>query len=65
MQNLNECGKIGTNKRRVVCPICRKQTLLFVMANTQAKNLPVWCKRCNREIVLNILPEPEPESLSH
>jgi transcription elongation factor Elf1 len=65
LQNLNECGKISTNKRRVVCPVCRKQTLLFVTAKTEAKNLPVWCKRCNREVVLNILPEPEPESLSH
>ena len=65
MQNSNEYGKIGTNRKRVTCPICRKQTLLFVTANTEARNLPVWCKRCNREAVLNISPEPEPESLSH
>ena len=59
------CDRIKANKKRVACPICHKQTLLFLLPRTEAKSLPVWCKRCNQEIVLDILPEPEPESLSH
>lgn len=65
LQSSPACDRISVNKKRVVCPICHKQTLLFLLPSTEAKSLPVWCKRCNQEIVLDILPEPEPKSLSH
>ena len=65
LHTAHACDRINANKERVVCPICHKQTLLFLLPGTEAKSLPVWCKRCNREIVLDILPEPEPLSLSH
>lgn len=53
-------GKILTNRKRCVCPECGKQTLLFPMPSTEARNLPIWCKRCNKEVLVNISPEPEP-----
>ena len=56
----NECGKMVTNKRRYLCPVCGKQTVLFLLPTTQVKDLPVKCKRCGMESVVNILPEPAP-----
>ena len=60
LHSVPACDRINANKKRVVCPICHKQTLLFLLPSTEAMNLPVWCKRCSREVILDILPEPEP-----
>lgn len=59
LQTNTQCGKIETNRRRFLCPACKKQTLLFLEPNTEVKNLPFKCKRCGKEIIVNILPEPE------
>ena len=54
------CGKIKAQRKRLVCPLCNKQTLLFTLPSTEAKSLPLWCKRCEKEVVVNISLEPEP-----
>ena len=56
------CDKIGTNQRRVLCPACGKHTVLWLLPSTRVKDLPVKCKRCGRESVLNISTEPEPNA---
>lgn len=47
------------------CPNCGMPKLLRVEKNTQATALPVYCKRCRKEIKINIRQsqsqEPEPE----
>ena len=53
-------GKIMTSRERYRCPSCGKQTLFFLMPDTEVKNLPVKCKTCQKEIIVNIQP-----SLSH
>lgn len=60
MQTDLHYGKIKTNRRRFLCPSCKKQTLLFLEPDTEVKNLPCKCKRCGKELIVNILPEPEP-----
>ena len=60
MQTDLHCGKIKTNRRRFRCPNCQKHTLLFLEPDTEVKNLPLKCKLCGKEIVVNISPEPVP-----
>ena len=60
LNSQKECGKIMTNRRRYRCPVCGKQTLFFLRDDTEVKNLPVKCKTCGKEVIVNILP-----SLSH
>lgn len=39
----------------VTCPLCRRNhRLLHITDETEAKALPVYCRTCHREIVLNI-----------
>lgn len=49
-----------TNKRRYLCPACGKATVLFLLPTTQIRDLPVKCKRCGIESIVNILSEPAP-----
>ncbi len=46
-------------KRRFLCPECGKHTILWILPETEIKNLPVKCKLCGKESVVNILPKDE------
>ena len=43
-----------------MCPACGKHKVLRLLPNTSAKDLAVYCKRCNKESIVNISPEPAP-----
>lgn len=48
----------------LLCPVCGKK-LLRLIPTTAAHDLPVYCKRCSTETIVNIdlcacAPEPEP-----
>lgn len=65
LKAMESCGKIKTNLRWFACPACGKK-LLRLESDTEARNLPVYCKSCHREIIVNISQsEPEPMSLRH
>lgn len=53
-----KCGKLMTVGGYVVCPSClaagRAHKLLRLLPDTAARNLPVYCRKCKREIILNI-----------
>ena len=38
----------------VICPGCHRQKLLRVLPDTSATHLPLYCKRCRREHIVNI-----------
>ena len=60
-----ESGKLVTEDRRIVCPVCGRPTQFRVRPDTVAKQLPVWCKHCRQESVVNIgAPEPESKETS-
>lgn len=52
--------KINANRSRFLCPVCGKHTVLFLLPTTEVRDLPVKCKRCGIESIVNILPEPAP-----
>lgn len=56
----NEYGKIRTNNGWLMCPACGKHKVLRLTPKTEAKNLPVFCKRCGKESIVNIPFEPAP-----
>ena len=60
LHNTPACDRIKPNRKRFLCPVCRKHTVLFLLPTTEVKDLPVLCKRCNTESIVNIPSEPEP-----
>ena len=68
MQNTGRCGKLVTVKDGFArCPWCGAK-LVKVAPETEASSLPVWCRRCKRELIINIdggqsylSPSPDPK----
>lgn len=49
------CGKLSIKDGYVICPICRRNRhLLRVTPDTEAHALPVYCRDCKTEVILNI-----------
>jgi len=47
---------IAAARRRFLCPLCGKHTVLWLLPDTEIKNLPIKCKRCGKETVVNVEP---------
>jgi len=48
-------GKIRVTNGWITCPVCkRNKRLLRIEPETEAKGLPVYCKDCKTEIILDI-----------
>ncbi len=55
LQGPGNCGKLTVTDGWVTCPICkRNRRLIRVGSNTVAKALPVFCRDCKTEIILDI-----------
>ena len=55
MQNSPECAKLDVKNGWVTCPVCkRNHRLLRVGPETVARGLPVFCRDCKTEIILDI-----------
>lgn len=51
----SEKQKVQVRDGWVVCPVCRRnRRLLRIDDSTEAHGLPVYCKDCKNEIVLDI-----------
>jgi ribosomal protein S27E len=61
LQSRESCGKIKTNRRRIACPACGKGTVIWMLPSSAVKDLPVKCKLCGKESVLNISCVPVPD----
>lgn len=38
----------------MICPRCRVKMLYRVECDTEAKNLPIFCRQCKLELIVNI-----------
>ena len=55
LQKSSERGKLTVKDGWVTCPICkRNHRLLRVAPETEATGLPVFCRTCRSEVILNI-----------
>lgn len=55
LQSAPGCGKLTVKDGWIACPVCkRNRRLLRVGPETEARNLPVYCKDCKTEFILNI-----------
>lgn len=55
MHQTEVCGKISVTDGWITCPVCRRNhRLLRIKPDTVAFNLPVYCRTCRHEVVLNI-----------
>jgi len=55
LQSPPGCGKLTVKDGWAVCPVCkRNRRLLRVGPETVARDLPVYCRDCKTELILNI-----------
>ena len=55
MNEKQNCGILKVSDGWVACPICkRNKRLLRVTDSTKAQHLPVYCRGCKSEIILDI-----------
>ncbi len=54
-----QLDEIKNEKRRFLCPSCNKHTVLWLLPTTEIKDLPIKCKRCGKESIVNIKPMAE------
>ena len=52
----NNTGKEENKQKlkRYFCPACGKHTVLWLLPTTEVKDLPIKCKLCGKESVVNI-----------
>lgn len=60
LQNAPQCGKLIVKNGWAMCPVCGRK-FLKVLPSTCALHLPVKCKHCKQETIVNI-EAPEPAS---
>lgn len=55
LQKCGKRGKLTVKDGWVTCPVCkRNRHLIRIEPETVAKELPVFCRDCKSEIILNI-----------
>lgn len=55
LQNVPQCGKLVVKDGWVTCPVCkRNHRLIRVEPETEARNLPIFCRDCKSTVIVNI-----------
>jgi len=49
-----KCGNLTVKDGWLLCPACGRHKVLRVTPETWAENLPVYCKHCGRESIVDI-----------
>lgn len=57
LHSVQACGILRIQNGWAVCPVCGWARMMRVEPDTRAKRLPVYCKRCRHETIVNIEPE--------
>lgn len=61
LRRLRNTGKLIVKDGWVICPICGKGKILKINPDTTVHGLPIKCKLCRQESIVNI-DAPEPAS---
>ncbi len=55
LQDQAKRGKLTVKDGWLICPVCRRNHhLLRIEPETEATGLPVYCRTCRSEVILNI-----------
>ena len=54
MTEIEKNRRLVIKDERIVCPNCRRRTSQSVRMDTEAKNLPLWCKGCKTVHIIDI-----------
>lgn len=54
LTHLGALGKLEVREGRIVCPICGTRTDQVILPDTQAVQLPVWCRKCKLRLLVTI-----------
>ncbi len=54
LTQLGALGKLEVREGRIVCPICDTRTDQVILPDTQAVQLPVWCRKCKLRLLVTI-----------
>lgn len=55
MQAQLKHGKLVIKDGWITCPVCkRNHSLLRIRDDTEARHLPIYCRTCRTELILNI-----------
>ena len=57
LQLKSHINETVVQRRRFLCPSCGKHTVLWLLPTTMIVDLPIKCKRCGEECIVNITPE--------
>lgn len=57
MNKHGDCAILKVQNGWAVCPVCGWARMMRVEPDTKAMRLPVYCKRCRHETIVNIEPE--------
>lgn len=47
-------ANVKDTDRWVPCPVCGKKRLFHLLPQTRGQNIPVFCRQCRQEIVIDI-----------
>lgn len=54
--------KVTSGTAWLMCPVCRGEKLLKLLNDTRAQYLPLFCRQCKHESVVDIGPGNGPQS---
>lgn len=54
MQNSEKACKLIVRNGWVICPVCGNKRWFRIGPETEARSLPVYCRDCKQEIILDI-----------
>lgn len=54
LQSGQESAILTVRNEYLICPFCGNKRLLHINADTEATALPVYCRKCSREILINV-----------
>ena len=54
MKKIANCGTMNIENGWLTCPNCGHGKILRMTEETRVKNLPVYCKKCRCESMVNI-----------
>lgn len=55
LQGQANCGRLTVKDGWLACPVCkRNRHLIRITPETEAQALPVFCRTCKNEIILDI-----------